>query len=660
MPRVPYWNISYGLIIDLLAIPVLIVFLYGLYLQWQRIKKGKLRVIPSIDNMIQGIGTFRTRAFFVRGILNPKLYRKPASGIAHGFVFWGMVILFAGTNLVILNILFGLPVFNGSFNRWFMGFFLDLAGLLVLGGIIFFLIRRGFMPERLKLPAARRGFVPVCLILGGVLITGFVIEGARLAAGTPEAGAFVGNFIASNLMDKANPLQIHAITWWVHGLLAFIFIAYIPFSPLVHIILAPVNSGFADPAPGVKMGVMDFSGFDNEDAEELPALGAEKLSDFTRKRFLDFSSCLWCGRCQEACPAYTTDKPLSPKGVIVTLAENLAKGNFDESVIDSISMDAIFNCTTCAACMEACPVSINQPKTIMRFRQNLVMEQSRIPELMGKAISSLEQRSHPFFGTGSGSAEWRKDLEVPFFETGKTEYLLWIGCSVTYEQRAQKIGRAMVNILQKAGVSFGILEGSRCTGDPAKQMGNEFLFAEIAQQNIEDFSSLGIQKIITLCPHCYNSFTRHYSKLGGVYEVIPHGSFIKHLIDEGKLDLCRKTQTITYHDPCYLGRRNGSYGDPRKVISRVGTLVEMPSNQNESFCCGGGGGNYWAEEQGTRINQKRAGEAFDTKAETIAVACPFCLLMLTDGLKKYTENTQVFDLAEIVETCLFSKEELKT
>jgi Fe-S oxidoreductase/nitrate reductase gamma subunit len=650
MPRIPYWNIDYGIIIDLLAIPVVILFFYGLYRQWLLIKQGKMRVIPSIDNMIQGIGTFRLKAFLVRGILNARLYRKPASGIAHGFVFWGMVILFIGTTLVILNILFGLPVFSGGFNRWFMSFMLDLAGFLALVGIVFFLVRRMIPPDRLRLPEARKGFVPVSGLLGLILITGFITEGARIAAaaGSPEAGAFVGNFLASNLISPALSLEIHAVTWWVHGLLSLGFVAYIPYSPLVHIVLAPVNVGFADPAPNVKMGVMDFSAFENEDAEDLPALGADKLADFTRKRFLDFSSCLWCGRCQEVCPAYNTDKPLSPKGVIVTLAERLASGKLDESLIDGISMDAIFNCTTCAACMEVCPVSINQPKTIMRFRQNLVMEQSRIPELMGKAVASLEQRGHPFFGTGSGAAEWRKDLDVPIFEPGQTEYLLWIGCSVTYEQRAQKIGRAMVRILQKTGTSFGILEESRCTGDPAKQMGNEFLFAEIAQQNIEDFSALGIKKIITLCPHCFNSFSRHYPKLGGEYEIIPHGSFIKILMDEKKLNLVRKDQLITYHDPCYLGRRNGIYDDPRTVIAGVGGLVEMPRHRNESFCCGGGGGNYWAEELGSRINQQRAGEAMETNADTIAVACPFCLLMLTDGLKKHTEETKIFDIAEIV------------
>jgi len=652
MPRVPYWNIDFGIVMDLLAIPVIFIFLYGFYRQWLLIRQGKMRVNPDVGKMIQGIAAFQPGAFFVRGILNEKLYRKPFSGIAHGFVFFGMAILFIGTNLVILNVLFGLPVFNGAFNQWFMAFGLDLAGVLALCGVVFFLLRRAFMPERLKLPAARKGFVIACGLLGGIFLTGFILEGARLAAGSLEIGAFAGNLIAAGFIGNTHALSIHTVTWWIHGLLALSFIAYIPFSPLVHIVLAPVNAGFADPAPGVKMGVIDFSSFESEDSEEAPLLGADKLSDFTRKRFLDFASCVWCGRCQEVCPAHSTEKPLSPKGVIVTMAERLSKGQLDEPVWDNISMEAIFNCTTCAACMEACPVSINQPKTIMKFRQNLVMEQSKIPELMGKAIASLEQRAHPFFGTGSGMAEWRKDLDVPFFEAGETEYLLWIGCSVTYEQRAQKIGRAMVNILNKAGVSYGILEDFRCTGDPAKQMGNEFLFAEIAQQNIEEFSELGIKKIITLCPHCYNSFTRHYSKLGGDYEVIPHGSMIQMLMDENKIKFDKKPQRITYHDPCYLGRRNGEYEAPRALMSAAGNLIEMPRHKNESFCCGGGGGNYWAEETGRRINQERAKEAFDTKADIIATACPFCLLMLTDGLKKCTEETKAFDIAEIVASCL--------
>ncbi len=424
-----------------------------------------------------------------------------------------------------------------------------------------------------------------------------------------------------------------------------------PFSPLrVHLVLGPVNTGLAVPMSGPKMGNLDFSAFESEDTDETPKLGVGELADFSRKRLLDFAACVWCGRCHEVCPAAQTDKPLSPKGVMITLSEYLTEGKFnDKSLTTKISNEAIFNCTTCAACLETCPISVNQPKAIMRLRQYLVMEQSQIPDTMGQALKSLEARQHPFFGDyASGKNDWRKNLEVPIFEKGTTEYLLWTGCAVAYEERAQKIGRAMVSILMKAGVSFGILEDARCTGDPAKQMGNEFLFQEIAQQNVSDFRSLGVRKIITLCPHCYNSFSRHYPQFGGLWTVIPHSVFLSSLLKSALIDIKESSHSIVYHDPCYLGRRNNIFTEPRQVFSSVGRLIEMRRNRNLSFCCGGGGGNYWAEETGSRINQVRAKEALDTNANFIATSCPFCLLMIVDGVKKFTEEQRVFDIAELV------------
>jgi Fe-S oxidoreductase len=493
--------------------------------------------------------------------------------------------------------------------------------------------------------------LPVEVVLILIIISGFLVEGLRISANGPEPGSVIGNWIALTFLGNlGNDLFIHTYIWWIHGLLALGLIAYIPFSPLVHLVLAPVNSGLANPLPGPKMGVLDFSTFEEDvDTESEPNLGVACLSDFSWKRLLDFETCLWCGRCHEVCPATQTDKPLSPKKVLVSLADNLNKGLVEDELINkSISSDAVYNCTTCAACLEVCPVSINQPKAIMRLRQNLIMEQSIIPDTMGQAHKSLESRQHPFFGTSAGPHDWHKELNVPFFEKGVTEYLLWVGCAPTYEDRAQNIAKAMVEILSKAGISYGILEESRCTGDPGKQMGNEFLFNEIAQQNVEELNSLGVKKIITLCPHCYNSFTRHYPQLGGHYEVIPHSILLAKLIHEGRLNIQNTGKTICYHDPCYLGRRNEIYNEPRTVISKLGKLVEMPRNKANSFCCGGGGGNYWAEEEGTRINRNRAKEGLNTKADLIATACPFCLLMLTDGLKGFTEEQKVFDLAEII------------
>jgi Fe-S oxidoreductase/nitrate reductase gamma subunit len=647
MIRIPYWNISYGMLIDAFALPAMAVLVYGLYGHWKKIGQGKVRLKSAFPDMSGKIGPVYVPALITRGILGSKIYRKLFTGIAHGALFWGMGALAVGTTLVFLNVLFKIPVFEGAFNRWFMSFFLDLSGLAALAGLVFFLLRRLSPPERLVKPKERPGFVPPVCLLGIVILTGFLIEAFRIAANGPDPYAFVGNFIAGFL--PAGNAAAHRALWWTHGLLSLAFIAYIPFSPLVHIFLVPVNTALANPLPGTRMGVIDFSSFDNEDAGEMPALGCAKLVDFTRKRLLDYDSCLWCGRCHEVCPAASTGKPLSPKGVMVTLAEKLAAGGFDDdALIDAVGENAIFACTTCTACMEACPACINQPKTILKFRQNLVMEQSRIPELMGKALNSLEQRQHPFFGTGAGPRDWCKGLEVPVFEPGESQYLLWIGCAVTYEERAQKIARAMVKILDAAGVSYGILEESRCTGDPAKQMGNEFLFSELAKTNIEEFNEMGVKKIITLCPHCYNSFSRHYPPLGGEYEIIPHAVFIQQLISGGKLVLSAGGETITYHDPCYLGRRNRFLDEPRSVIDAIGKRVEMPRSGMESFCCGGGGGNYWAEEEGTRINQARSREALDTGADRIATACPFCLLMITDGSKKFTEVQKAFDIAELV------------
>lgn len=653
MGRVPYWNISFGIVIDLLAVPLLVIFLYGLYGHWKRIKQGMAKTglrSFSLRSSSLKIGPVYICSLFTKGILGSRIYRKLFTGIAHGFLFWGMLLLSIGTALVFLNVLFGVPVFKGAFNRWFMSFALDAAGLAALSGALFLLIRRlAFPPERLVVAKARPGFILMETAIVVIILTGFLLEALRISHNGFDEGAFVGNWIAGFLCSGGDRLFLHQILWWGHGFIALAFISYIPYSPIIHLVLAPINTGLASPVPGPKMGVLDFSAFEDEEAEDLPGLGVCKLADFSRKRLLDFSACLWCGRCHEVCPAAQTGKSLSPKRVIVTLSEYMNEDRFqDDSLLEEISGNAIYSCTTCAACMEVCPISVNQPKTIMRMRQHLLMERSEIPEIMGQAHKSLEARQHPFFGTGSGPNDWRKGMNVPIFKNGKTEYLLWVGCAAVYEERTQKVARSMVNILQKARVSFGILEESRCTGDPAKQMGNEFLFTEIAQENITDFHSLGVKKIITICPHCYNSFTRHYPPLGGFFTVIPHPVFINKIIESGDLSLRSEKQTICYHDPCYLGRRNSIFSEPRSIISSLGRLVEMPRNRKQSFCCGGGGGNYWAEEEGSRINQARAKEAVDTGAVKIATACPFCLLMMTDGLKKYTEETKVFDIAEIV------------
>ena len=316
----------------------------------------------------------------------------------------------------------------------------------------------------------------------------------------------------------------------------------------------------------------------------------------------------------------------------------------------SIKEEVLWECTTCGACANVCPVGNEHLRDIIEMRRSLVMEHGRMPEIMSRAIRSLETRSRPFYGTGFSADDWKNGMSVPVFEAGKTEYLLWLGCSVIYEERAQKIARAMVRILETAGISFGVIEEPRCTGDPAKQMGNEFLFQEIAGQNIADFCELSINKIITLCPHCYHSFITYYPELGGVYEVIPHVVILKRILESGLLKIKRSAKTICYHDPCYLARHNGIVNAPRSVLAATAHVVEMPMNRKSSFLLRcrrrqilvGGRGAAHKSCGGAQ-------QAIDTGAEILATACPFCLVMLTDGLKAITDDVQkVYDIAELV------------
>lgn len=648
MGRVPYWNVSHGWLIDLLSIPALVVFAYGLYRAWTRIRQGKATVALGIPVAAAKIGPIYIRPLLSTGILGSRIFKKPFIGVAHALVLWGMVILAMGSAAVLVQVVFGLPVLGARFGRWFMGFGLDCAGIAVLAGVAYLLVKRLIPAKRLTVVKSNQAFLVVEVALIVLVVTGYLLEGLRIAHAGADPGSVIGNEVAIYLGSTGDALALHRYAWWIHGAIALSLLAYLPYSPLVHAVLAPTNAALGVPIPGPKMGVIDFASFEADD-ECAPTLGAAKLVDFSWKTLLDASTCLFCGRCHEACPAAQTGKSLSPKKVMVTLREYLGKGKMeDASILERVSAESIYECTTCAACMEACPVLVNAPHAILRMRQHLLMERSEIPDTLGQAHRSLEARRHPFVGASCGPNEWRKGMDVPIYEAGKTEYLLWIGCAVAYQERAHNIARAMVRILGAAGVSFGILKENRCTGDPAKQMGDELLFTEIARENMETFQSLDVTKVITMCPHCYNSFTRHYPVLGATFTVIPHPVLLRELIESRAVTLANGDDLICFHDPCYLARHNGVVSEPRSVLSSVGRVVDMPRSGRESFCCGGGGGNYWTEEKGSRINQARAKEALDTGAQTIATACPFCMLMLTDGAKKYTDRALVKDIAELV------------
>lgn len=630
--------------------------LFGLFRIWQGVRRGKPFFAKEAPTSLSEIrARVNWDAFVRRGLLTSRLKDEPAAGFFHGLVFVSSIWLIL-THALYPLVFVGIDPFAGAFGYLVMSFGKDLAGVGLAVGLCFFLARRLLVKsERVEKPRRRRGFVAMEIFLVAAVVAGYFAEAARIAhTQEPHAGKFLGNPLALWLGANVSFESYH-LAWWIHGLLGLGFMAAIAHTPISHILLGPINSAFAARRSGISMPSMDL-GLDDDDEEEEDdeeefALGATKLVDLGQKSLLDFATCLWCGRCHDACPATETGKSLSPKGVMLTCAQYLAEGRLDDdTLIDAVGKDAIFDCVTCGACVEVCPVSINPPETILEFRRHFTMERSDMPDTMAAANRNLESREHPFVGTGANPEDWRQGLDVPIFAKGETEYLLWIGCAVTYEERAQKVARAMVRILEEAGVSYGILEESRCTGDAAKQMGNEVQFVEMAQANIEDFEEQGVQKIITMCAHCFNSFDRYYPELGGNWETIPHSVLIDQLITDGRLSVEKdESQRITLHDPCYLARHNDIVDETRSALRSVGSLVEMPRHGKQSFCCGAGGANYWGGEGGdARINDVRSEEALGTGAEKIATSCPFCLLMLTDGVGKKTEERKVFDIAELV------------
>ena len=649
MDHTPYWNIRAGFLIDLLGLIAIAIFCYGLFRHLRRIQSGAAISRLSKDMIGQFVCAIHIKRLFVGGILGSRVYRDWKAGISHGALFWGMIVLFFGTVMVMFNVFFGLPTMSGSFYKWGMAFLLDLSGLAVFAGTAALLIRRLGGIDRLVSPKSRDVFIVIEIWVLLLIVSGYFLEGIRISSTGASEPAIIGNLFASMFPESAGAQQVHMWLWWGHGILALALIAYIPFSPLAHLVLSPADAGVAEDYIGSSTEAL---GMDSEDARSK--LGAETIGDFDPRQRLDFAACLWCGRCQEVCPATLTEKRLTPKGVMTELAEWLEESRMqDEGLIDAIGRDVLFECRTCGACAETCPTFVNPITSIWQMRRNLVMERGDVPENLAVVLRNMEAQMQPFT-SAARPTDWSKGLDVPVFKANETEYLLWIGCAVTYEDRAQAVGRAMVSILNRAGVSYGIIEEARCTGDPAKQIGDDYLFSMMARANIDLFNDLGVRDIITLCPHCYNSFAHYYPPLGAELNPMPHGAFLHDLIRDQKLQLKSRGGEIGYHDPCYLGRYNGIYDQPRDVLRSMGTIVEMGRSRSMSSCCGAGGGNYWNEEEGDRINQARAKEAWESGAGALVSSCPFCLLMLTDGIKSFTDDPFVFDIAELVEEHMVS------
>ncbi|HJQ46501.1 MAG TPA: (Fe-S)-binding protein [Amycolatopsis sp.] len=640
-----------------------------------------------------------------------KLLKWSVPGVAHFFTFWGFVIL-ATVYLEAYGALF-----DENFSIWWvghwgvLGFAQDFIAVAVLVSLVVFaVIRIRQAPER-KARESRffgshlGGAWLILFMIFNVVWTMFLFRGASSAAGTfpYSSGAWVSIGIGHLLspIDHSTLVVIEDVGLMLHIGVMLVFLNIVLNSKHLHIFLAPLNVTVKRMPDGLgPLLPMESGGkpIDFEEVDEDAVFGRGKIEDFTWKGMLDFATCTECGRCQSQCPAWNTGKPLSPKMVIMDLRDDLFAeapyliGGKDPAnrpekplvaALDEggvIDPDVLWSCTTCGACVEQCPVDIEHVDHIVDMRRHQVLIESAFPTELGTLFRHLENKGNPWGQNNAERLEWAKDLdfEVPVCDGNlddTVEYLFWIGCAGAFDDNARKTVRATAELLHIAGVSFAVLgNGETCTGDPARRSGNEFLFQMLAQETKETLNAVfegrqpAARKIVTTCPHCLNTLGREYPQLQGHYEVVHHTQLLNRLVRDGKLvpiaPVAGTTvngvgpvagKPLTYHDPCYLGRHNKVYEEPRDLVQATGaTLTEMPRHADRSLCCGAGGARMWMEEKiGKRINLERVDEAIATDAGTVVTGCPFCKVMLTDGLvqrqsENQAEDVVVRDVAQVL------------
>jgi Fe-S oxidoreductase len=590
-----------------------------------------------------------------------KLLQRVVPGLMHAFIFWGFIVLLPTIVMAMIAIADRGETIPWLGRQGWFALIADVFCVLVLAGVVTaFLIRKIQRPARFE--GSHMGEADLILVLiAGIVATLLLWHASLIALGLNEWGASwspVSNALSNLFGGGSGTHDAERVLVWAHIAIVLSFLAYLPNSKHLHIATAVVNVYFGRTRA---RGRLEPLRFDEEGPEEDMRLGSGTVTDMTWKQVVDTYSCTECGRCQDVCPAWATGKALSPKLLIMGLRDQLfAEGpqvlgaaEFEPSplVPNAVTDEVVWDCVTCGACVRECPVSIEHIDHIVDLRRHLVMNEARFPSEAEPMLRDVERSSNPWGKAQSDRTAWAEGLGVRVLEPGDPapDVLYWVGCAASFDERARTSAEATAKLLTAAGIDFAIL-GPReaCTGDPARRMGNEYVFQSFAEQNVETLNESGAKKIVTSCPHCFNTLANEYPDFGGSYEVVHHSELLAELVREGRISLSRGDRRITYHDSCYLARHNDVLAEPRELVAAVGQPVEMARTGKRTFCCGAGGAHMWMEERGRPINEERVREAAETGAETLAVACPYCTIMLDDGVRTSGRDLRVADVATLL------------
>jgi len=612
------------MIVNALALAAAVALAGGLFARraWLLARLVRMGKRPGIAREDRVGDRLRQEAVVVLG--QRKLLQRLVPGLMHAFIFWAFIVLFPAIPIAMIAIV---DVDAAPDWPWYEALADVFCGLALIGVATALFIRKVIRPRR--------------------------FEGSHLG----EADlilAWIASIVTTLLLFHAT----HSRLWaWAHVLLILGFLVYLPYSKHLHIVTAAINVYFGRTRA---RGRLEPLRFDEDVPEEEMRFGIGTVDDLTWKQMMDAMSCTECGRCQDACPAFATGKVLSPKLVIMGVRDHLFEegpkalaGDYEGPPVVSRGRleEMVWDCVTCGACVQACPVNIEQIDHILDLRRHLVMVESRFPSEAEPMLRDVERQSNPWGKPQAERAAWAEALDVRVLEPGDPvpEYLYWVGCAASFDERARESARSTAKLLTAAGVDFAILgPAEACTGDPARRMGNEFVFQAYAEQNVATLDEAGVTKIVASCPHCFNTLAHEYPDFGGRYEVVHHTELLAALVRDGRLSPQAGSEAITYHDSCYLARHNDVRSAPRELAAAVGQPVEMERREQRTFCCGAGGAHMWMEERAGAINEERVREAAETGAGTLAVACPFCTVMLDDGVKSSGNDMRVVDLATLL------------